>query len=65
MTLAPQDISNFRASIGGGKDEGITNPPANGQLYVPFMQNNYLSQLLATTPNGLAFARTPAEVREF
>ena len=63
MAVSQQDISNFRASVGGGMEEGITQPPANGQLYIPYVENNYQAQLLATTGQALAFARTPAEVR--
>ena len=46
-------------------EEGITQPAANGQLYIPYVENNYQAQLLATTGQALAFARTPAEVCAF
>ena len=56
----PQDISNLRASLGDGMDQGLTSPPASG-IYVPYV-TSYYSVLIPTTPQALAFQRTPDEV---
>ena len=63
LLILPQAESNLRASVGGGKDAGITNPPANGALYIPYVSNQYGSVLVPTDGNSLAYARMPAEAR--
>jgi hypothetical protein len=57
-----QSLSNLRAAVGGGADAGITSPAANGQLYVPYVTNDYASVLVPTDANSLAYARTPTQV---
>jgi hypothetical protein len=59
---AAQSLSNLRAAVGGGADAGITSPAANGQLYVPYVTNDYASVLVPTDANSLAYARTPTQV---
>ena len=54
-----QDISNLRATLGNGKDQGLTTPAASG-IYIPYV-TPYLSVLIPTT-QGLAFSRTTDEV---
>nr|QOL01135.1 putative extracellular protein CSOL_059a [Pseudococcomyxa simplex] len=57
-----QALSNLRAAVGGGKDKGITDPPANGSLYIPYLTSKYSSNLVPTNDDSLAFARTIPEV---
>lgn len=49
-------MSNLRATVGGGKDQGITSPMANGVINTP-----YSSNLVPADSNSLVFARTPTE----
>ena len=51
-----QDISNLRATVGGGKDQGITTPNANA-----IKNNPYSSNLVPADSNSLVFARTPTQ----
>ena len=51
-----QKLSNLRATVGGGKDEGITSPMANG-----VRNTSYSSNLVPADSNSLVFARTPTE----
>ncbi len=57
-----QALSNLRAAVGGGKDQGITSPAADGSLYVPYLTSKYESNLVPTNAASLAFARTIPEV---
>ena len=51
-----QKVSDLRATVGGGKDQGITSPMANGVKNTP-----YSSNLVPADSNSLVFARTPTE----
>ena len=58
MICLLQKISDLRSTVGGGKDEGITSPKANGVKNTP-----YSAVLVPTDSNSLVYARTPTEVR--
>ena len=51
-----QKVSNLRATVGGGKDQGITSPMASGVMNTP-----YSSNLVPADSSSLVFARTPTE----
>ena len=51
-----QKVSNLRATVGGGKDQGITSPLASGVMNTP-----YSSNLVPADSSSLVFARTPTE----
>ena len=59
---AAQLLSDLRAAVGGGKDAGITNPKADSSLYVPYITDQYQSNLVPTNENSLVYARTTSEV---
>jgi hypothetical protein len=56
VSAVVQGISDLRASVGGGKDQGILQP--EGRSIVSAGSAN----LSVTDENGIAFARTPREV---
>lgn len=56
-----QLLSDLRAAVGGGKDKGITSPPSEGALYIPYI-SEVTPVLVPTNDNSLVFNRNTSEV---
>lgn len=58
----PQALSDLRAKVGGGKDEGITIPNATNSFYGPNILDFFQANIVPTDSDAKIFARTPQEV---
>ncbi|EIE26901.1 hypothetical protein COCSUDRAFT_59405 [Coccomyxa subellipsoidea C-169] len=57
-----QALSDLRAKVGGGKDEGITIPSATASIYGPNVLNFFQANIVPADIDAKIFARTPQEV---
>ena len=62
LTANVQALSDLRAKVGGGKDEGITIPNATASFYGPDVLEFFQANIVPTDSNAMIFARTPQEV---
>ncbi|CAL8468889.1 g8430 [Coccomyxa elongata] len=57
-----QALSDLRAKLGGGKDEGITIPNATASIYLPNILDFFQANIVPADTDAKMFVRTPQEV---
>ena len=57
-----QALSDLRAKVGGGKDQGITIPAAAASIYGPNILEFFQANIVPADTDAMIFARTPQEV---
>ena len=57
-----QALSDLRAKLGGGKDEGITIPAATASIYLSNILDFFQANIVPADTDAKIFARTPQEV---
>lgn len=60
--VSVQALSDLRAKVGGGKDEGITIPAATASIYGPNILEFFQANIVPADTDAKIFARTPQEV---